>query len=220
MAFNFKNLIYWLYPKHCPFCKTVISKNLVICDNCNRSIKREINIRKILIEGFNKEVICIAPFSYKDKIRTAICDYKFKGYLDYSDLFSKEISDVYIRYFKDIDFITSVPLHKNRQKERGFNQSEVLASKIGKIINVPHKELLVKCKSNKVQHNLPKYERVENVKGVYAVADKVEVYGKNILLCDDIITTGNTLKECAKVLLKAGAKDVYCVTTASSNLED
>lgn len=220
MAFNFKNLIYLFYPKRCPFCNKIIDKNLCICTSCDESIKRELKIKKIMIEELNKEVICVSPFSYNEPIKTAICDYKFKGILDYSDLFSKEVSKVVSDYFKDIDIITAVPLYKIRKRERGFNQSEILASKIGKIIGVPYIELLVKFKNNKVQHSLPKLEREENVKNVYKAVNEDKIKGKNILLCDDIVTTGSTLKECAKTLFLAGASRVYCATTAKAEFNE
>ena len=135
-------------------------------------------------------------------------------------MFSKEISKVVDAHFKDIDIITAVPLHKLRKKERGFNQSEILASKIGKLIGVPYVGLLVKFKKNKVQHSLPRLEREENVKNVYKAINENKIKGKNILLCDDIVTTGSTLRECAKILFEAGANKVYCATTAKAEFVD
>lgn len=220
MIFNFKNLIYLFYPKRCPFCNKIIDKNLCVCSSCDKNIKRELKVKRIMIKDLDREVICVSPFSYKDPIKTAICDYKFKGILDYSDLFSKEISKVVDAHFKDIDIITAVPLHKLRKKERGFNQSEILASKIGKLIGVPYVGLLVKFKKNKVQHSLPRLEREENVKNVYKAINENKIKGKNILLCDDIVTTGSTLRECAKILFEAGANKVYCATTAKAEFVD
>lgn len=216
--FNFKNLLYLFFPKRCPFCKDVINKDEITCENCKNSIKNEVNIRKIAIEGLQTEIICVSPFSYKDKIKSAICDYKFRGKLDYCNIFSQEMANLVQKYFKNIDIITSVPLHKSRQKERGFNQSANLAQKIGETIKIKYLDLLIKTKNNKIQHNLSKKDRIENVKNAYDIMDKNLIKNKNILLCDDIITTGNTLKECAKILLENGAKNVYCATIASSNL--
>lgn len=219
MAFNFKNLLYLFFPKKCPFCKTIINNAQTACSTCAKNLEREVSIRKLVVEETGKEVFCVSPFSYKNEIKAAICDYKFNGKLSYAELFAKEIAQEVIRHFSDIDYITEVPLHKKRQKERGFNQSTILAQKIGKIINVPYKEILIKSKNHKIQHTLSSNERAQNVKGAYSVIDDIIFKGKNILICDDIITTGNTLKECAKVLLKNGAKTVYCATIASANLE-
>lgn len=220
VKFTFKNLLYLFFPKKCPFCKKVIDSKSAICSTCSQKINKDIAVRKILIEDLNKEIICIAPFSYKAKIKDAICDYKFHGKLDYAEFFSQEIIDTVIPYFPRIDCITSVPLYKKRKRERGFNQAEVLSKKIANLMNVSYKEILVKSKNNKVQHRLSKVQRVQNVKGVYSVIDKNYIKGKIILLCDDIITTGNTLKECAKTLFDYGAKAVYCVTIASANLKN
>ena len=216
MNFNLKNLLYYIYPKKCPFCKTVIDRNLFLCSDCAKSIKSHKYEAIIEIADLDKEIICLSPFAYDGKIRQAICDYKFKGITDYSDFFSIKISEIIKGTLKKVDFITSVPLHKLRQKERGFNQSEIIASKVGKILGIQYKELLVKIKKNKIQHELSGSERSQNVLGVYKSTNEKFIEGKSIILCDDILTTGNTLKECAKMLLKSGAKEIYCVTVATA----
>ena len=124
--------------------------------------------------------------------------------------------DCYIKF----DCITYVPLRPERKRSRGYNQSECIASDISSIINVPCEELIFKIKSNHIQHELDFSSRIENVKGVYAVKNEQAVKGKIILLCDDIITTGSTLRECAKTLLESGAKEVYCCVIASVFKQD
>ena len=94
---------------------------------------------------------------------------------------------------------------------RGFNQSKILAEKIGEKLNLPVLDILYRNKSKTDQHDIknPK-ERFKNVEGLYGAKGKVN--GKNILLVDDIKTTGATLNECAKQLILSGADNVYCVT--------
>lgn len=97
-------------------------------------------------------------------------------------------------------------MYYKNQRERGYNQSELLAKQCSEIMGIPYAELLEKHKANKAQHTLKGKERENNVHGVYRVADIELAADKTILIIDDIITTGNTLGECCKVLKKQVAK--------------
>ncbi len=112
------------------------------------------------------------------------------------------------------DVITYVPLHKIRQKERGYNQSELLARELSYLLELPLECLLVKTKNNPPQHTTDAKHRSENVKNVYKVKDEARIENRRILLIDDIITTGNTLGECARMLKLAKAEKVCCATFA------
>ena len=110
-------------------------------------------------------------------------------------------------------------MHKKRERQRGFNQTELIARKIGKITSRPAAGLLEKIKDSRTQVGLSPKERLENVKGVFDLLTsdfnkllKSEV--NNILLVDDIYTTGATMNECKKVLKKAGVKQIYGFTLA------
>src|SRR5699024_3264493 len=99
--------------------------------------------------------------------------------------------------------ITWIPVSLQRKKQRGYDQSELLARRMGKVWKRPASPLLLKKKDNKTQHELSKKERLLNVKGVYEAQG--EITGKRILLVDDILTTGSTMQEAASVLWKNGA---------------
>jgi ComF family protein len=120
--------------------------------------------------------------------------------------------------FPDFDFseyslLIPVPLHIKRLRERGFNQSILLAKKMGKKYKIPvNFSLLKRCKFTLTQTGLNRAEREKNIKGAFAVADKKKVADENIILIDDVYTTGATINECAKVLLKAGAQKVAILT--------
>ena len=103
---------------------------------------------------------------------------------------------------------------KLRKKlKRGFNQSEVLAKNISKILKIPIcNDALIAARKTKIQHTLTKDERFKNVRGKFIANKKHDLTGKTVLLVDDIKTTGATLDECAKQLLSLGADEVYCVT--------
>ncbi len=114
-----------------------------------------------------------------------------------------------------VDALVPVPLHPRRKRERGFNQSRVLASELGKIMKVGVCEgALVKVRNAPPQTSLDGRERAGNVRGAYRVAKEECVRGKVLLLADDVYTTGATIGECSRALLEAGAKEVRAVTLA------
>jgi ComF family protein len=113
------------------------------------------------------------------------------------------------------DVIAPVPLHPKTQRQRGYNQAALLAEVVGRAIGVPvEPNLLLQIRPMKPQATLGEKERWENVKGAFGVADPESVKGQIVLVVDDVMTTGSTLNEVAKVLKRAGARCVYCLTFA------
>jgi ComF family protein len=110
------------------------------------------------------------------------------------------------------DFLAPVPLFRTRIKHRGFNQSLLLARAFAE--KPVAREALVRTRHTEPQVGLNPKERRDNVKGAFAVTDPARVQGKSVLLIDDLYTTGSTVKECARVLLKAGARRVEVLTVA------
>ena len=106
-------------------------------------------------------------------------------------------------------------MHKKAKQIRGYNQSELIAKQISRKCNIKYLEnILIKHKENQKQSELPKEERYQNVKGVYKIIRPELIEKQNILLFDDIYTTGSTIKECRKELLNAKAKKVDCLSLA------
>lgn len=212
----------FIYPTKCAICnETIIKRENQICEKCGKELKIDSIMTRIDM-GYGNKIKCFSPFEYSGKIKKSILRFKFKGYKNYSKFFAQVMSKGITQKFGGIKFdrITYVPLRPERKRSRGYNQSECIASDISSIINVPCEELIFKIKSNHIQHELDFSSRIENVKGVYAVKNEQAVKGKTILLCDDIITTGSTLRECAKTLLESGAKEVYCCAIASAFKQD
>ena len=199
----------FIFPKRCPYCNKLIKVSEYACNSCIDKFPFT------YIDGFTKGgFICVSSFPYEDIFKNAILNIKFKSKTAYAPQVAvtmvRDINDCYKD--KNFDFITSVPLHKKRYRKRGFNQSRLLAENISKQLKTPYIEALVKVKNNKPQHTIKGKERMSNVKNAYKVIDKAIIKDKNILIIDDIITTGYTLGECCKVLDKGGAKDVICAT--------
>ncbi len=118
-------------------------------------------------------------------------------------------------FLKGCDFIVPVPLYPRKEREREFNQSELLAREVGRIVAIPLSiGNLRKVKSTPSQTKLKQKERLENVKGVFRVKNPALFSGKCLLLIDDLFTTGATVNECSKVLLKSGVREVRVLTIA------
>ena len=148
-------------------------------------------------------------FKYENLIRSQILALKFqeKPYI-YKTItyFFKNIQKSF-ENLKKYDIIIIVPISSKRKKERGYNQSYLIAKEISKIINAPIvKKVLYKIKNTVPQSSLNKKQREENARGVYMVKNIFKLYNKKILIIDDIYTTGNTVNECARVLIQKGIK--------------
>jgi ComF family protein len=117
--------------------------------------------------------------------------------------------------FEDLrgaDVIVPVPLHWRRLAWRGFNQADQLARPVAAALGIPVAPSLKRIRNNRPQSRLTNKQRVENVKGIFALDPRFPVDGKKVILLDDVMTTGSTVNECARVLKKSGAKKVYVFT--------
>ena len=202
-----------LFPPKCPYCSKTISRNLTECSVCKAQFP-EIPKIKPLPSG----EICVAPFFYDTAVRNAIINYKFKGKKFNAKSFAIAVCNDVEQVYKVTDFeiVACVPLSAERQRERGFNQSEIVAEKIAQYFKKPYEPLLKKTKNNSEQHKLSAKEREKNVTGVYSVIDEEKVRGKKILLIDDVATTGNTLAECCRTLKNSGADKILCAAIATA----
>lgn len=114
----------------------------------------------------------------------------------------------------EVDAVSPVPLHIRRRRERGFNQSALLAEGLARRLGVPMRSHLWRIRATSTQTKLSAHQRAENVRGAFLPLWKWRIRGKRILLVDDVMTTGATLNECARTLKAAGAAAVYAVTVA------
>ena len=194
-----------------------LDKNF-LCKKC------EIELQKIAkfeaIKNFEEEKYFdkqLYIFKYEGIIRSSIIDYKFneKSYLDktFTNFILK--NDKFLEILKSYDTIIPVPISSKRFKTRGYNQSYLIANKIAKKLKKECDIIsLVKTKNIVEQSKLNKEQRQENIQGVYTITSKKRIQGKNIILLDDIYTTGSTTNECSKMLKQAGAKSITVFTIA------
>lgn len=218
----FKVIISSIYPNKCVACGEIIDEGESLCAYCSELIEA-LDTSKLCIKcgSLKKNCICnnrsyhfdgcIAPFLNKNIARKVVYSFKLNRKENYYKFLAEKMAlCVKQCYDVDFDYVTYVPIKTSTLLSRGFNQSYLIASELSKLLNIPLGFGFLKCvKSGKPQHELPSKERFENVKGLYS---SVKIpSGANILLVDDIKTTGATLNECAKELYMAGAGSVYCV---------
>lgn len=203
-----------IYPNVCGFCGKLDKNSL--CKKCEVSLKDKIlfKIDKYNNKYFNKHFYI---FKYNGEVRGLLLNYKFndKPYL-YKTIvnFLKNNKKIIVQ-LKKYDIILPVPISKKRKFERGYNQSSLFIKEIATMIGLNYKEnLLIKIKNNNPQSKLGKEERNKNVENAYFLRKKENIINKKVLLVDDIFTTGNTVNECAKMLINAKAKEVDVLTIA------
>ncbi len=205
-----------IFPPKCPYCSKAIGRNMTECNACRSQFPHYPTITYL-----KSGEICASPFVYESTVREAVISYKFYGRKFNAESFSLQLIKTVELAFEGIDFdiVMCVPLSKKRMRERGFNQSEIIARRLAEYFKKPFDDSLIKLKDNHEQHKLSAREREINVKGVYGISDNSRIKGKSILIADDIITTGNTIAECSRVLKENGAREVYCVSIACASMD-
>lgn len=203
-----------LYPWKCVFCESVL-KDTDICRECEE--KLPYTVGDSAMQKFPFIDKCVSPLYYKDKVRASVHRYKFGGCSAYSRRYAALMSDCVENNLdcRSIDVISWIPLSKKRLRQRGYDQARLLAEEIAAKTGLPCRQLLQKVKNNSAQSlTRDAKQRRENVAGVYALDDGADVSGLRILLIDDVVTTGATMSEAARILRKEGAKSVFGVTLA------
>ena len=154
---------------------------------------------------------------YDEGLTKAILLLKFEEMEPLAMWFSRRLADLVRAEGETLaaDVVVPVPLHKDRYRERGYNQAELLSKRVAKLLGLPHRGvLLVRTKPRPDKHLLTERERWETVRGAFATRTGSRVDNLRVLLLDDVMTTGATLDACTRALLDAGAKSVVGVTVA------
>lgn len=157
-----------------------------------------------------------AVYYYRGQLKKSLLNFKFYNEKAYAFIFGKAMAERIDELYGDISFdgISFVPMTPKDQRTRGYNQSELLAATISKELDIPLIPCLKKTKESLHQKDLNADQRAQNVKDCFSFDSRYDICGKTLILCDDIKTTGSTLRECSDVLIKSGAEDVYCICLA------
>lgn len=219
-----------LFPHHCFLCSEILMPNQRLCPECRTHAPYILppicaqcgRSEDVCICGGHSHAFerCISPFYHRDMVRDTILRIKEDFDTVVADGFAAEMAEVIRREYGGIafDMVTSVPLHKKDYYLRGFDQAAGLAKALAKRLDVPYNTVLTKLIHTEPQKELTALRRRGNLLGVFDVT--ADVAGRTILLVDDVITTGSTLDECAKMLKIFGAEEVYAVTAAAAGLKN
>ncbi|MGM9614714.1 MAG: ComF family protein [Oscillospiraceae bacterium] len=202
-----------IYPTRCILCRERQSPGRpTICPSCQTTMPSAIGDHK-KGDYFSE---CVSALYYEGPVKLAVRRYKFQEAQAYAPAFGELIAErIYEELDGKYDLLSWVPLAPDRLRKRGYDQSQLLAENAARRLQKPLVRLLKKRRGVSAQ-SLAKDadQRRKNIAGAYRVVDPEQVAGRRILLIDDIVTTGSTLSECAKTLLKAGAEEVMCATLA------
>lgn len=161
--------------------------------------------------------LCRSAGRYDGTLRECIHILKYGGRRELAQPLAAFMADFAAEAFagERYDGLVPVPLHPAKLRERGFNQALLLARGVGSLLNIPvRSRVLARIRRGETQSTLSRAERLKNVRGAFSLRSKEGVKGLSLLLIDDVFTTGATAEECARVLLKGGARKVDVFTAA------
>ena len=184
-----------------------------ICLNCGAPLSDESDYCDRCRNTESSFKLCRAPFEYRDLAVKMIHDLKFGGKQYMAQTLAAFMTDEFLKDGMSAEIVCFVPMTPKEEKKRGFNQAELLASEIAERLNMPLLPALVKRKDTTEQKALSARDRAKNLEGAYECV-VAQVKKRSVLLVDDVFTTGATSNECAKALLKAGAREVSVLTAA------
>lgn len=233
-------IIRMLYPKRCPVCDgilpdTPLEKGRNVCLRCNEKLRYIMSPRCYICGKqlyYANEEYCadcqkkkhlfkqgVGVFGYDDRVKASMYRFKYSNRREYAAFYGEAIVSRYghlIRSWKP-EVIIPVPMYKIKKLQRGYNQAELIADEVGRLLEVPvDKKLLVRSRATKAMKELDDEQRIKNLQNAFKITDSIVKY-KKILLVDDIYTTGSTIDACSEVLLQAGAAEIYFACVCIGN---
>ena len=212
-SFIFKPVVDSIFPPVCFLCDSLLVNNRkVVCKSCwtkqkNLKNNQQDEIKKVIIKSNIEDINILYDFT--EDFQRIVHLLKYERCLTLGNYYAEELINKFKEsFFKNYDYIIPIPLHPAKFRERGYNQCfEIIKHLPGKT----NKNIIIRKKNTVSQTTLSREERIQNVSEAFKC--KKDINSLSILLFDDIITTGSTLNECAKELIKCGATkvDVLCL---------
>ncbi|MBQ5316143.1 MAG: ComF family protein [Oscillospiraceae bacterium] len=214
-----------IFPTRCPFCDGFIAYDRLCCEQCMDECRwTDENICPLCGKSVIKGCLCgkrlydacICAAYYDGNAKKAIMSLKYEHDTQAAEVFGRVLRDMLsVRGFDDIDTAVPVPLHRERLRERGYNQSELIAREIVRGTDIELRTDVLRRKPPRAeQHTLAGSERSDAAKEQYE-STGVSLEGKNVLLVDDVLTTGATLNACTALLRAQGAARVICAAAVT-----
>lgn len=223
----FESLIDILFPRTCVICGKRIGKNEHgVCIPCLSNLPYRspgdftCNDMTARLIGNTHIKRCAALCNYNptSPIHNLIYAFKYDGRKDIAEMMGELMGTTFKNkgFFDGIDIIVPLPLHKKRERKRGYNQSYHLALGISKVTGLPIANAVSRTVNNKSQTTMNQSQRHKNVENIFSLAEEESCRGKHVLLVDDILTTGSTIMSCAKVL-SGNASAISILTLTATN---
>ena len=223
-------LLYALFPRRCKLCGEVVSLDEELCSECRKAKRitgkichkcgREVNGCICKEQKFSPgyQSFC-APYYFEGSRKNGVYRLKNSGFRELAPAMAEEIAAAVKLRFKDVvfDAVTFVPMRPARERKRGYNQGELLANEVAKLLGAPCEPLLKKVKNTHSQRKSDAAARKVNLYGAFDVIDPEKVKDKTVLIVDDVKTTGYSLSECAVMLNIYQAKAVYAAAFTVTN---
>lgn len=203
-----------LFPPRCVFCHGFLKRGAEpVCAACRRDLPYTRALGEKHGDFF---AVCVAPLYYEGNVRESLHRYKFRETPGYAGVYGELVADCVREGLEGrYDLISWVPLSRARLKERGYDQSKLLAEAAAACLGERAVKTLEKPKNTAKQSTAgPAERRRANIAGAYRVPYPERIAEKRVLLIDDIVTTGATLSECARTLRAAGAGEIVCAALA------
>lgn len=209
-------LLKLLFPPKCMLCGRLLGEEEEICADCRRKVLLNTAPPRVEKGAFFHKAA--AGLWYEGDVRKAIHGLKYREKQAYARPLARVMAYAFEHKLREpVDLITFVPTNRATLRRRGYNQAELLARELARMLDKPCLPTLEKTRETRAMHGLRPEERRANVLGAYDLCCPVsQVAGKRILLADDILTTGSTLSECARMLRGAGAERVLCLCAAAA----
>ncbi len=205
----------------CSICiKKIPIPGIFLCPNCCMDSENGIMCGKKCAKTMVlRQVISCVPYNENTLSGKVIRDMKYDYITEYNTIIAQHIAQFFVRFpgvLPEISMVVPVPLHKKRYIARGFNQAEYIAQSVSAVCNKPCGNVLTRTAHTKQQAHLTRQKRKTNMQNAFSlnIHTKGSVFGKHILLIDDVYTTGSTMNECARVLKEAGASNIVGFTYA------
>lgn len=229
------SLVSLFYPPTCAVCARSIGKDEHLCAPCQLKAQRIVppfcaKCSEPFAGAITDSFTCGNCAHRKLQFDAAVSAYRSRGVVRFLILQFKYNRQLHLRHpigdwlidamadprlcGRKFDMIIPVPLHPARLRERGFNQAQLLAVILAETLSVPLSSALQRVRYTKTQTAFDRSDRMENLRDAFRLRRKASMRELRVLLVDDILTTGSTLSECARVLREAGAHSVYAVTAA------
>ena len=204
-----------LFPAKCGFCGKLNTEFL--CKKCEIKIQKENSNAEIRVADNTFFKYHLYSYLYQGTIRKKMIDFKFNDQPELANTFVKLLlnNKKICGFLKNYDIIIPVPMHQKKEKQRGYNQSALIAKKLAAKLNIDYaQDILYKHKQTLIQSKLNRTLRKTNPKGAYNIKNLQKIKEKKIILFDDIYTTGSTVTECSKILKQAKPKEIAVFTIA------